>query len=81
MPRRELLMPAQRFQLFAFPDDESELIRRATQSKEDSRVGASTPGRSQPSWRRSPHDLPALYGTGAEFIAIASWRRSCCRSR
>jgi TnpA family transposase len=35
MPRRELLTPAQRFQLFAFPDDESELIRLATLSKED----------------------------------------------
>lgn len=35
MPRRELLTPAQRFQLFAFPDDESELIRMATLSKED----------------------------------------------
>lgn len=34
MPRRELLTPAQRFQLFAFPDDESELIRLATLSKE-----------------------------------------------
>ncbi|SEI19974.1 hypothetical protein SAMN05192544_10365 [Paraburkholderia hospita] len=31
MPRREeVLTPAQRFQLFAFPDDESELIRLAT---------------------------------------------------
>jgi len=35
VPRRELLTPAQRFQLFAFPDDESELIRLATLSKED----------------------------------------------
>jgi TnpA family transposase len=35
MPRRELLTPAQRFQLFAFPDDERELIRLATLSKED----------------------------------------------
>jgi len=35
MPRRELLTAAQRFQLFAFPDDESELIRLATLSAED----------------------------------------------
>jgi len=35
MPRREVLTPAQRFQLFAFPDDESELIRLATLSTED----------------------------------------------
>lgn len=35
MPRRELLTPAQRFQLFAFPEDESELIRLATLSTED----------------------------------------------
>ncbi|MBB5411223.1 TnpA family transposase [Paraburkholderia sp. HC6.4b] len=35
MPRRELLTPAQRFQLFAFPEDESELIRPATLSAED----------------------------------------------
>lgn len=35
MPRREVLTPAQRFQLFAFPDDESELIRLATLSADD----------------------------------------------
>ncbi|MFM0609730.1 Tn3 family transposase [Paraburkholderia sediminicola] len=35
MPRRELLTSAQRLQLFAFPEDESELIRLATLSKED----------------------------------------------
>ncbi len=35
MPRRELFTPAQRFQLFAFPDDESELIRLATLSVDD----------------------------------------------
>ena len=35
MPRRELLTPAQRLQLFAFPEDESELIRLASLSKED----------------------------------------------
>ena len=35
MPRREVLTPAQRFQLFTFPDDESELIRLATLSMED----------------------------------------------
>jgi hypothetical protein len=35
VPRRELLTSAQRFQLFAFPDDESELIRLATLSAED----------------------------------------------
>ncbi len=35
MPRRELLTPDQRFQLFAFPADESELIRLATLSTED----------------------------------------------
>lgn len=35
MPRRELLTAAQRFQLFAFPDDESELIRLATLSTDD----------------------------------------------
>ncbi|RZF24084.1 Tn3 family transposase [Paraburkholderia sp. UYCP14C] len=35
MPRRELLTPAQRFQLFAFPEDEGELIRLATLSAED----------------------------------------------
>ncbi|MGC5888003.1 DUF4158 domain-containing protein [Ralstonia pseudosolanacearum] len=35
MPRRELLTAAQRFELLAFPDDESELIRLATLSKED----------------------------------------------
>jgi hypothetical protein len=33
--RRELLTPARRFQLFAFPDDESELIRLATLSAQD----------------------------------------------
>ncbi|WP_233874710.1 Tn3 family transposase [Paraburkholderia adhaesiva] len=36
MPRRELLTAAQRFELLAFPDDESALIRLATLSKEDS---------------------------------------------
>ncbi|KUY95214.1 MULTISPECIES: DUF4158 domain-containing protein [unclassified Burkholderia] len=35
MPRRELLTSAQRFELFAFPEDESELIPLATLSKED----------------------------------------------
>jgi len=35
MPRRELLNPAQRLELFAFPDDRSELIRLATLSKSD----------------------------------------------
>jgi hypothetical protein len=35
LPRRELLTPAQRAQLFAFPTDESELIRRYTLSKSD----------------------------------------------
>jgi hypothetical protein len=30
MPRRELLTPTERVQLFAFPSDESELIRLAT---------------------------------------------------
>jgi len=35
MPRRELLTPAQRLELFAFPDDRSELIRLATLSKSD----------------------------------------------
>jgi Transposase and inactivated derivatives, TnpA family len=35
LPRRELLTPDQRFQLFAFPADESELIRLATLSTED----------------------------------------------
>ncbi|WP_421380798.1 DUF4158 domain-containing protein (plasmid) [Paraburkholderia sp. DD10] len=35
MPRRELLTPDQRFQLLAFPEDESGLIRMATLSTED----------------------------------------------
>jgi len=35
LPRRELLTPDQRFQLFAFPADESELIRLASSSTED----------------------------------------------
>jgi TnpA family transposase len=35
MPRRALLTSAQRLELFAFPDDENELIRIATLSKED----------------------------------------------
>jgi len=35
LPRRELLTPDQRAQLFAFPEDESELIRLATLSTED----------------------------------------------
>ncbi|MGF6298253.1 MULTISPECIES: DUF4158 domain-containing protein [Paraburkholderia] len=35
MPRRELLTPVQRFQLFAFPEDKSELIRLATLLAED----------------------------------------------
>jgi len=30
MPRRELLTPTERGQLFAFPEDEGELIRLAT---------------------------------------------------
>jgi hypothetical protein len=30
MPRRELLTPIERVQLFAFPTDEGELIRPAT---------------------------------------------------
>jgi hypothetical protein len=35
MPRRELLTPAERVELFAFPADEGELIRLATLSKSD----------------------------------------------
>jgi hypothetical protein len=35
MPRRELLTPEQRLQLFAFHDDRSELIRLAILSKPD----------------------------------------------
>jgi TnpA family transposase len=35
MPRREILTPSQRVQLFAFPDDEGELIRRYTLTKAD----------------------------------------------
>ena len=35
MPRRELLTPAQRSELIAFPTDEGELIRRYTFSKTD----------------------------------------------
>ena len=35
MPRRELLTPAERAELFAFPADEGELIRLATLSKSD----------------------------------------------
>lgn len=35
MPRRELLTPAERVQLFAFPEDESELIRLATLARSD----------------------------------------------
>lgn len=35
MPRRELLTGAQSVELLAFPEDESELIRLATLSKED----------------------------------------------
>ena len=35
MPRRELLTPIERAQLFAFPEDEGELIRLATLSRAD----------------------------------------------
>ena len=35
MPRRELLTPTERVQLFAFPEDESELIRLATLARSD----------------------------------------------
>jgi TnpA family transposase len=35
MPRRELLTPTQRVQLFAFPEDEGELIRLATLARAD----------------------------------------------
>ena len=35
MPRRELLTPTERVQLFAFPEDESELIRLATLARAD----------------------------------------------
>ncbi len=35
MPRRELLTPTERVQLFAFPEDESELIRLATLARTD----------------------------------------------
>jgi TnpA family transposase len=35
MPRRELLTPTERAQLFAFPEDEGELIRLATLARAD----------------------------------------------
>ena len=35
MPRRELLTPTERVQLFAFPSDEGELIRLATLARRD----------------------------------------------
>jgi len=35
MPRRELLTPTERGQLFAFPEDEGELIRLATLARAD----------------------------------------------
>jgi TnpA family transposase len=35
MPRREVLTPTERTQLFAFPDDEGELIRLGTLSRTD----------------------------------------------
>jgi hypothetical protein len=35
MPRRDVLTPTERAQLFAFPDDEGELIRLATLSRTD----------------------------------------------
>jgi TnpA family transposase len=35
MPRRELLTPTERVQLFAFPSDEGELIRLATLARGD----------------------------------------------
>jgi uncharacterized protein DUF4158 len=35
MPRRELLTPTERVQLFAFPEDEGELIRLATLARAD----------------------------------------------
>jgi hypothetical protein len=35
MPRRELLTPSERVQLFAFPSDEGELIRLATLARGD----------------------------------------------
>jgi hypothetical protein len=35
MPRRELLTPTERVQLFAFPEDEGELIRLATPARAD----------------------------------------------
>jgi hypothetical protein len=35
MPRRDVLTPTERTQLFAFPDDEGELIRLGTLSPTD----------------------------------------------
>ena len=37
MPRRDVLTPIERARLFAFPDDEGELIRLGTLSRKDLR--------------------------------------------
>ena len=66
MPRRSILTAAQRKELLAFPDDESELIRLYTLSGEDrdlcGRIGVAATSSVSPS-KCATYDIPVIRWT------------------